>query len=70
MGLIKLLVVLCLVAIVGSLAVALFHLATGKAEDDKVYKALRVRITLSMSLFVLLLLAQAAGFIQPHGAFQ
>jgi len=63
-----LLVLLCFAAIIASLGSALFHLSRGTAEDSgKLARALTVRITLSLLLFVLLMLAWYFGLISPHG---
>jgi hypothetical protein len=63
---VKILVIFVFVAIVGSLANALFHLYRGDTGPQMV-RALTVRIALSMVLFLLLLLAWRVGLITPHG---
>jgi Protein of unknown function (DUF2909) len=67
-SLISLLVLLCLAGILVSLGSGLFHLTRGRDEEDsrKLARALTVRISLSLALFVLLLLAWHFGFIAPH----
>jgi hypothetical protein len=67
MDLIRLLILALLTAIVISLGVALYHLGSGKGDSSKLLRALTVRITLSLILFVLLLLAWRTGLIVPHG---
>jgi Protein of unknown function (DUF2909) len=70
--LVWILVLGCLGAIVASLGSALFHLSRGGpgAEDEehsaKLARALTVRITLSLLLFALLMLAWYFGLISPH----
>ena len=64
---IKLLVVLVLAAIVASLGVALYHLATDRGESKKLVRSLTVRVALSVALFLLLMLAWRLGLIRPHG---
>lgn len=65
---IKLLVVIILLAILVSLGSALFHLVHDrKGETKNMVRALTVRISLSVALFILLFIAYAAGWIQPHG---
>jgi len=60
-------VLVCLIAIVASLGSALFHLSRGTAEDSrKLARALTVRISLSLLLFALLMLAWYFGLITPH----
>lgn len=64
----KLLVVVILLGIVASLGLALFHLVHDrKGETRSMVRALTVRISLSVALFVLLFIAWSAGWIQPHG---
>lgn len=67
MDVVKLLVMLVLGAIVVSLGVALYHLASGKGDSSKLVRSLTVRIALSVALFVLLMLAWWLGLIHPHG---
>ena len=64
---IKILIVIALFAIVGSLGSALFHLSRGKGEEDsrKMARSLTIRIGLSLALFILLMLAWHAGLIKP-----
>ena len=38
----------------------------GKAGSDKMFKALRVRIILSVFLFIFLLVASQVGWIEPN----
>ncbi len=64
--LIKSIVVLFLIAIFFSLGSALFFLVRDKGQSDRIVKALTWRITLSIILFILLLLAFALGWITPH----
>jgi cytochrome bd-type quinol oxidase subunit 2 len=65
---IKFLVVIILIGILVSLGSALFHLVHDrKGETKNMVRALTVRISLSVALFVLLFIAYAAGWIQPHG---
>jgi hypothetical protein len=72
--LVRLLVILCLAAIIASLGSALFHLSRGSrtpgpAGEDasaKLARALTVRIALSLLLFVVLMLAWYFGLISPH----
>jgi hypothetical protein len=65
--LVKLLVVLMLVGIVVSLGSALFQLSRGTGDSGKMLRALVWRISLSVVLFVLLLVAYFLGWIRPHG---
>jgi hypothetical protein len=68
--LIKLLVVLMLIAIIVSLGSALFHLSRGKGDSKKMLRALTWRISLSVLLFVLLMIAYSRGLLTPHAVGQ
>jgi hypothetical protein len=50
-----------------SLGNGLYHLSTGKGDSGKLLRALTVRIALSMTLFLLLMLAWRTGLIAPLG---
>ena len=67
MDLIRLTIIAVLVAIVASLSVALYHLATDRGESKKLVRSLTVRVALSVALFLLLMLAWRLGLIRPHG---
>jgi hypothetical protein len=72
-SLFRLLVVGLLIAIVVSLGSALRHLSRGStsAEDSrKMARALTIRISLSIALFALLIIAWYLGLITPHGLQQ
>lgn len=66
MGIAKLSVLLVLLGIIGSLGSALFYLARDENDSKRTVRALTVRVSLSVALFILLLLAYAAGLIQPN----
>ena len=59
----KIVVILFLVFIVGSLFSALYYLVHDKGRGERTVRALTVRITLSVALFVLLMLGYYFGFI-------
>lgn len=59
----KIVVILFLAVIVGSLFSALYYLVRDKGRGERMVKALTVRITLSVALFVLLMLGYYFGFI-------
>lgn len=61
------LIVLLLVAVVASLGRALFHLSSGPEHSERMVRALTVRISLSIALFVLVMIAWYAGKLSPHG---
>jgi hypothetical protein len=63
----KVIVVLFLLAILGSLGSGLFYLMKDKGSSDRTVRALTVRISLSVLLFILLILGYLTGLLQPHG---
>jgi hypothetical protein len=65
----KILVVLILLVIIGSLFSGLFYLVKDKGTSERTVRALTVRISLSVLLFVLLMLGYATGVLQPHGVY-
>ncbi len=65
--LIKVIIVLTLIVIVGSLFSALYFLAKDKTGGERTVKALTIRIGLSIALFLLLMVGYYFGLIgQPH----
>ncbi len=63
----KIIVIIILFGIVGGLGSALFYLVGDKGGSHRMLRALTVRISLSVGLFLLLMLLWALGVIQPHG---
>ena len=62
-----LLVLACLLGILISLGLGLYHLSRGTPEDSaRLARALTVRIAVSLLLFALLMLAWHFGLISPH----
>lgn len=61
--------IVALALIVLSLASGMVYLVKDKGKTDRTAKALTVRITLSVSLFALLMLGVATGHIKPHGIY-
>lgn len=59
----KIIVILFLVFIVGSLFSALYFLVRDKGQGTRTVKALTVRVTLSVILFALLMLGVYTGLI-------
>ena len=64
---VKIIIVLLLLAIVASLASALFSLLTQKDRGGRMLKMLTVRIALSIVAFVVLMAGFALGLIEPRG---
>lgn len=67
--LIKAVVALILLLILASLGSGLVFMIRDQGRGPRAVKALTVRIALSVGLFLLLLLAYAAGLINPHGLY-
>ena len=59
----KIIVILFLVFIIGSLFSALFFMVRDKGHGERTVRALTVRIALSLLLFALLVLGYHFGFI-------
>jgi len=64
---IKYLVVLLLAGVVVSLFAGLFFLNRDQGDSRRMLRALTLRISLSVLLFLVLLVAWRTGVIQPHG---
>ena len=63
----KIVILLFLVVIVGSLGSALFYLVRDKGTSTRTIKSLTVRVGLSVTLFVLLMLGYYFGLIPQQG---
>jgi len=63
----KLVVIVLLLVVIFSLGQALFFLIRDEGKSDRMMKSLTWRIGLSVFIFILLLIGQAMGLIQPHG---
>ncbi len=63
----RLAVIGILLAILVSLATALYHLTTARRDSSRMVRALTWRVGLSIALFALLLVAAKLGWIAPHG---
>jgi len=61
----KIVILSLLLVVLISLGSALVAMAKGD-KSDKMLKSLTWRIGLSVSIFILLLIGQAMGFITPH----
>jgi len=59
----RIIVILFLIAIVGSLASALYFLVTDRGGSNRTVKALAVRVGLSLALFLLLMAGYYFGLI-------
>ena len=63
----KTVVLIMLGVVIFSLFGALYAMFKGKGQGDSMVKALTIRITLSLSLFIILMLGAYMGFITPNG---
>ncbi len=63
----KTLVAIALIAIVVSLGKAMFHMTSSDGQSAQMVRALTARISLSVALFVFMLIAWHFGLIEPHG---
>jgi hypothetical protein len=63
----KILVAVALLAIVASLFKALFHMSSGPEQSAETVRALTIRISLSIALFLILIGSWHFGLISPHG---
>jgi hypothetical protein len=62
----RLIIIAVLVTIVAFLGSALFQMARGQGDSQKMLRALTWRIGLSVGLFVVLLVLWRMGIIRPH----
>ena len=63
----KIILVLFLLVIVGSLGSALFYLVRDKGGSDRTVKSLTIRVGLSVTVFLLLMLGYYFGLIPKQG---
>lgn len=63
----KIIIVVVLLFILYSLAVALFAFVKKGKSSDKMLKALTFRIALSIGLLILMMVGAQFGLISPHG---
>ncbi len=64
---IKTIIVILLFLVIASLAAGMFTLIKDRNQSNRTVKFLTIRIALSVSLFVLLIVSFFMGWIQPHG---
>lgn len=63
----KIIVAIAFILIIASLGSALFFLMRDKGTNNRTVHALALRVGFSIVLFLLLLLANRLGWIQPTG---
>jgi len=64
---IKTIIVILLFLVIFSLAAGMVTLIKDRNKTDRTVKFLTIRIALSVSLLVLLIVSFLMGWIQPHG---
>ncbi len=63
----KELIAIALIIVVVSLGQALYAMSSGPQNSARVVKSLTVRISVSVALFIALMIAWKLGYIEPHG---
>ena len=63
----RVLVIAVFIGILASLGSALYQLTRSGGDSKRMIRALAIRVGLSFALFLLLMIAWYAGWIQPHG---
>jgi Na+/proline symporter len=64
---IKIIILILLFLVIASLVASMFTLIKDSNDSNRTVKILTIRIALSVSLFVLLIVSFLMGWIQPHG---
>jgi Na+/pantothenate symporter len=65
--LIKTIIVVLLILVILSLGAGMFTLIKDQNKSDRTVKFLTLRIALSVSLFIIIIVSFFMGWIQPHG---
>lgn len=63
----KLVIIALLVAIVGSLMTSMVFLVRDRSDRRRTLTGLKIRVALSITLLLFVLLSWRQGWIQPHG---
>jgi uncharacterized membrane protein len=66
----KIIFIFLFLLIIISLFSSLFFLVKDKSDKKRVVNALKVRIGLSVLLFIILIIMYMNGYIQPHGVYK
>ncbi|MEZ5478656.1 MAG: DUF2909 domain-containing protein [Thiolinea sp.] len=69
MLLFKLIIVILLLFVIGTLFTALYQLNQNKGNSCRVVRTLALRIGLSIFIFILLWVGMYFGLITPHGVY-
>ena len=62
----RIVVILFIIAILGSLGSALYYMIKDRGTGERTVRALTIRITLSIALFLLLIIGFKTGLITTH----
>ncbi|MFJ1268910.1 twin transmembrane helix small protein [Legionella lytica] len=63
----KIIIIFTMIIIAGSLASGLLFLLRDSGNSKRTVKALTIRVAISLSLFIFLIIAFKLGLIKPHG---
>ncbi|KTD05903.1 hypothetical protein Lgra_2680 [Legionella gratiana] len=63
----KIIIIFAMIIIAGSLASGLIFLIRDSGNSKRTVRALTIRVSISVSLFIFLLIAFKLGLIKPHG---
>lgn len=63
----KIIVLIAMILILYSLGSSMYYLLNDKGESTRAVKALTWRVSLSLGLFVFLLVSFHFGWLHPHG---
>lgn len=66
----KLIIIVLLLAIVGTLFSSVFFLVKDESREKRTLRLLKVRVVLSIALIAFVILAYLMGWIAPHAAPQ
>lgn len=66
----KIIFIFLFLLIIISLFSSLFFLVKDKGNKKRVINALKIRIGLSIILFIILIIMYTNGYIQPHGVYK
>ncbi len=65
----KIVILILIVVILISLSSGMIFLVKDQGQTSRTLNSLKVRISLSVLLFILLFVGYCAGWIQPHGIY-
>lgn len=68
--LVKTVIIVLLLAILTSLMAGMLFLVRDRSDKRRTLNSLKIRVALSVSLILFLLLSYQQGWIKPHGLYQ